>query len=336
MSFDASEVTIQGCPIFEEAIRHGGTLEWRGQEMSGEIVFTAMGTDGSQIGKVSGIPSKLSGGRKELRLEGEWPEAPLSIRAVLQPDKSRGPLTMSFRFARWHGQPIRQLAYFDQVADLFSALRDARESKFEWVVRGNPVFAATIPKDGLVGIGPYLQVLETLRKARRLAEHFNVNPPVPAGFDSEKAEEISLLHAIMFEGGFRERLPAARVSFTLASINRPGLRKLLAELDQHPAPLSMYPHDKQTFPFLDTEVVLEGVEHYITNVVYAGDRSALRRRLTTGRAVNLKMEFMTTTDSERMLQIKPPDQATGHIRVAPEGGKQKLSVRSKGQIRGTA
>jgi len=192
------EVQIHGSPLLERVLDRGGTLHVS-REVDCTIDLVARNAACTEMARVAGIPAKLTGGTEEFRMAGCLSGSPLAVSLGGRATRSLLPspvqLSVSFRPEAWIGQPIVRLAYFGQAASLFSALAEGAALGVECFHQGNRVFSAEGMAEGGRTVADVVHLINILRKARALANRFNVLPRFPSTLGKSEIEEIEELHS---------------------------------------------------------------------------------------------------------------------------------------------
>src|SRR5262249_54965197 len=146
--FGPDEIEATGSPLFTEAFKAGGILEFR-QPFEGNGSFLAVGKKGKILSRLYNIPGKLTGGHKEGKVDWELPGCPLNLTVTAKREGGAGPIRFGFDMRRWHGSPILLLPYFDQIAAFFEGVKDAVGIDLRCFLLGNEFFSGRIHEEDL-------------------------------------------------------------------------------------------------------------------------------------------------------------------------------------------
>jgi Domain of unknown function (DUF4365) len=225
--FQPGEVTVTGSRLLEQIEEAGCSLQ-AAVTLKGTLTVIACDAEAHELARLSDIPGRMAGGRKELWFKGELTNSPLAV--VLGPIAigAGGSLQVNFNFQRWDGQRLKHLAYFDRLHSFFRALPTCVTTTIECERDGNTVFSVTMPFRS----EPFLEViavyLEILWRARRVAEHFEINPVWTfEAFDRDEQDTAEQLYAVFFGSGWSQANPGVKLTTRLVgeSIRRDVLKE---------------------------------------------------------------------------------------------------------------
>jgi hypothetical protein len=296
--FGPDEIEATGSPLFTEAFKAGGILEFR-QPFEGTVSFLAVDRTGKVLSRLDNIPGTLTGGHKECRFEGGLPGAPLNLTVTAKREGGAGPIRFGFDMRRWHGSPILLLPYFDQIAPFFEGVKDAAGIDLRCYLLGNEFFSGRIREEdlgifkGLAGFLPFMS------KAREICRIAGISPLLNEKIDREKAQDIQHLYQLLTEGEFRQRMPGAKVTCSPPRAGVQNLLKMPAMLD---GPLVFATVEAQKIPFFGQGVEVGKLEHHFTHVKLASTKKELRESLSRGKAKYIKVTFACTEHSEQIVR----------------------------------
>ncbi len=305
------EVTIIGAPILEHAV--GGPLELGfTRKVDAELSLKVKRPSGELTDCLITMPAVIEGGHLEQRCKAELPRAPLSTAFKLEIDAAGNMLTCTLAVPtqRWSGQPIRYLAYFDQLVSLFDLLTEGSALLLECSILGNTAFtfaANACEFDFAAELRDYLALL---RKARLAAAELGVDPKLPHPLSFEQVQEIEDLHELLTDGEVRR--PGYKTRFTIQQLCE-GTRAILAK------PASDYPPGPfrstvkgPTFQFLGEQVDVGWVEFVLSHTDFASQYARLAREFHETDADTFEVVFEGTRDSELLVRRmeEPPDSST--------------------------
>lgn len=296
--FGPDEIEATGSPLFTEAFRAGGILEFR-RPIVGAVSFLAVDRTDRVLSRLDNIPGKLTGGHTECRFEGTLPGTPLNLTITANREGGAGPVRFGFDMRRWHGSAILLLPYFDQIAAFFEGVKDAAGIDIQCFLLGNEFFSGRIHEEdlgifkGLSGLLPFLS------KAREICRIAGVSPILNEKIDREKANDILELHKLLTEGEFRRKTPDAVVT---CPVSRAGVLHLLKMPLRIYAPLIFATLEAQVIPFFGEKVDVGKVEHQFTHLRVAATKKQLRERLAQTRAKEIKVAFVGNEQSEKIIR----------------------------------
>jgi hypothetical protein len=307
VTFAPGQVEASGSRLLAEILKEATTLQWS-RSFEATICVTAVDSSGAELARLDGIQGRFTGGTKELRFDGGLPSAPLGLEFTLRTDEigTTKSLVIGYRFdlAAWRGQPIRQLAYFDQIASLFLAMTKAEALRFQCSVRGNLWFSVTSRRGQLEELLRLVPLLDLLSKARRVARHFGVDPLLPADLSQGDVKEIEDLNWLLNSG----EPPRAGLGYALDACMMPNeARKLLQ------TPMGMdgtregplrFSGSREPFPFLRQRVDVGPIELTLTYPTLSVDRAGLEQLLHEGHET-ISVSWKGTAKSRASVRILP-------------------------------
>lgn len=295
------EFKMTGTPLLQEFAEHGGMIHWS-RKVQVALSLTALDADGSALGRIEHIPGELKGGLSEFQCECKLAGSPLVIRFPYKPSPEQrgGRIDMSFHLQPWHGQPLLQLAYFDQLHSVFGCIDCVEQMKVVGSERGNRLFSGSFLREGLNHLKHLSPLLECIRKARELARHFGVNPQLPSDFGLQHVSEIEEAYGLFRDGEYRK--PAAGLRVNL-DVPIPGIQNLLAgpDADLKLGTLTLH-REAEPFPFLGTGVDLGPIDFELTEARCELSREDLKRLVETSTSDMAELSFVGTAGSELILR----------------------------------
>lgn len=239
VQFAPGEARVTGSKLFER-IEQTGCLIQAGLDLPGSVTLLCRDKDGIEIARLTEIPGRFSGGRKEIWFDGGLSNSPLNVKCgPITPDEG-GATKMDINLKKWDGQPIKQLAYFNRIRSYFMELPRAAEAELECYFEGNSIFNATMTIPPQEFAGSLADYLKLLLKARKVSRHFKINPKWSVQkFDRNAQSDAEQLHAVFFENGWCEHQPNVELEcdFVRSSFqfdvakkaNKPGCVRLSSE-----------------------------------------------------------------------------------------------------------
>jgi hypothetical protein len=212
VAFQPGEVKVAGSKLFDP-IEQGGCAIQATVNLTVTFTVICQDEEGTALARLSDVPGMLSGGRKELWLDGGWVNSPLSLKLGPIAPSTGGSVQLSLDLHRWDGQLLNHLAYFDRLNEFFQTLPKSASASIECQRDGNVFFSATLPLQSQPFAVPLAGYLETLSKARKIAQRFSVNPTwTVEAFDENTQENADRLYAILFGTGWSEPMPNVRLT----------------------------------------------------------------------------------------------------------------------------
>lgn len=212
VSFEPGEVKITGSPLFESIERTGGKMQMA-VDLRVALSLTGRGADGTSLGGLSDMPGRLTGGRTEFWFEGHYERSPFQVRFGPVNETLSGSATFEFKWNRWDGQSVLQLAHFDRLQSFFHQLQNSTSIAVQCQQDGNPLFDCSIDLPRAEAVAQAAGNFDVLQKARRIAERFKINPKwSTAEFDIDARKTVEELYAVFFESGSSRPMPNCRLS----------------------------------------------------------------------------------------------------------------------------
>ena len=198
----SGEIEIEGSPLIKELFNPAaGSLELQfGVENPGSLHFIGNTPEGPKIIPIDG---RFRSGMKYLTFDGSLPNSPLGIsfeisrEAVLNAESFQS--AIRFSPSKWAGQPILQLAYFDQIKAFVEIFSGKPKPTMEIFIRGNSACKGETG-GGIPGVMQQMaRSIEWFCKCRWLAEHFQINPIMPPlnKLSTEQMDDIGELHDLL-------------------------------------------------------------------------------------------------------------------------------------------
>jgi hypothetical protein len=213
VQFDPGEARITGSKLFESFERVGGAMQ-AACDVPGTINLVCLDDQGHELARLSEIPGRFTGGKKEAWFEGGLENSPLRVKlGPLGQEVASGGCNFNITLARWEGQRLLHLAYFDRIYQFFKGLAQSAIGQAEGHVHGNSLFTANLPWNRPGFAVAFSRYLEFLHKARKVVQHVNVNPVWTfKAFDKDGQENVEQLYGIFFEGGWKEAMPKVELT----------------------------------------------------------------------------------------------------------------------------
>ena len=225
--------------------------------------------------------------------------SPVNMSFTVNPEKKQGPIRFGFDTKRWYGQPISVLAHFPQIEPFFQAVKRCAALHVDCSLWGNDLLGATIQADSLGSMKRVADFLAVLSKARSVACHYGVNPPLPPDFGPAHGREIEQLYQLMKDGEYRRKMPGARITLHPP---RAGVKRLLANAKNVGGPLEICPIEDQREPFLGIDVNVGKIKHIWTKTKLATRLATLKARLAHRGRKSIPVEFAALPTCEYVIQ----------------------------------
>ncbi len=232
VAFRPGEIKVTGSKLFDEIEQVGCAIQAM-IDLAGTLTLICRDGEERELARLSDVPGQFSGGRKELWFEGVLVNSPMTVKLGPIGLGMGGSVQLNLNLHRWDGQRLLQLAYFDKLNQFFQALPKSILSTIECQKDGNSIFCVTLPLQTQPFAAPLARYLETISKARSVAQRFNVNPAwTVKQFDQDAQETADQLYAIFYENGWSEPKPHVRLT---ANCIRKTLRLDVAKKAETPS-----------------------------------------------------------------------------------------------------
>ena len=261
-----AEVTPPDSPLFKKLMNgDNGHIHFKPERPDGfvQIILPA-----SQ--ETIQIDGKWRVGRKSIRFEGQLEKSPLRVQLRVEDWLEGSNAKISFdtpiSLVEWERQPVLQLAWFDQICSLISALANGDELTVKWFLNGTKVGDGRAFADNKnpmnASIGRINDAINLLNMIRQVATYYGANAVLPKWKDitCEVENTVEALDALA-NGQLREE-PISGICY-----------KILASphLDfpsKNTSPLlgTMKMNGCETFNFLGQEITVSNVEKSLANI----------------------------------------------------------------------
>jgi len=193
----ATELEVTGSPLFLGEERPS-TIQWS-RSFDVSVVLKRLDGAGHALGRLDLPQASLVGGLKELRYRADLPNLPLIFGFTIVRDTGMRMESICFDFdaARWCGQALPLLAYFEQIWSLLSDIQPGTPIRVECSSLGNHLFTANLDFAQLGGFANVPPLLSTIRKARFIAAHFKIAPTLSEPLTSETQLEIDEMYDLI-------------------------------------------------------------------------------------------------------------------------------------------
>jgi hypothetical protein len=230
------------------------------------------------------VPAVLTSGHQQFRLRGELADSLLEVETEGERGNPGSQVTLRFDFNRWHGVPVLALPFADQVTRFILAARQAKSMRLLCSYQGNRLVGGTTGQAAVRALDQFEVPADAIRRARLVAEHFQVNPVLPENFGRAEDLEVRRLFQLIEEGESRQPVGDARINLTVDHPSVAGLKEVAEQPAGRFAPLSFFSIDGRRLPFLGSEIEVGRLEDHFTQASLTSDRKELLRRLSKRRS----------------------------------------------------
>lgn len=283
ISFQPGEIKVTGSKIFESFEQFGGKIRCNAN-FAATLSFICYDCEGKELARLSDLPGRFTGGRKEMWFEGKLADSPFTIKAGPFTEHKGGSLQVNLDLSSWDKQPLRKLAYFDRLHRLFQALPQSARTIAEFQKSGNTVLSVPLSLQSLPFVVPLADYLEHLWKARKVSEWFDVNPLWTVdSFDRVSRKTADELYGVLLGNGWSQPSPKDRFTATF-------LRKTfrLDVVEKTPKPETIKLTTEPIYLFLGEKLEVQRLVYEYTNM-----------------KVNLEVDSKLTPGNSCLDQLKP-------------------------------
>ena len=159
-------------------------------------------------------------------------------------------MSLEFHPKAWQHERLVTLPHFASIYAFLTAALSGKDVSLGLYVQGNLLGMSKMSGTDLRTFEPALALLETLNKAKALAQHFKVDPVLPA-FSPEIGTSLAWideLHAVLFSNQYRALAPNVPIPFKTVK------RSVGQSLDTEIAPVILVSSDRDT-KFLTGEFI---------------------------------------------------------------------------------
>ena len=308
------ELTIEGSPLWEKIINEAKSFQMK-QQHRGFVNIVRLDGSGQRVACLEYLPCDIEGGRNEWRLETRFPYDLVTIGFSLDlrtiRDNTKKPVAMNSTFtyqtnlAAFPGRRLLSVHLPDPLPTIFLAIEDAARFRIELGIQGTGRFGGATLEQGANELFSWIGALyEALHKARAVAEHFKLDPRMPAKLRDEDLDQIEFLHDLI-QG--REVPSPRRFCEIRACVSCESLAATLNSFSTRPtSQISL--HSEANFPFLGETVHVDDVVHVISNPKMITRKSDIKRRLKAGPG-DIQIRFAETPESAHTVRLgSPPEE----------------------------
>ncbi len=202
--------TVKGAPLFE--IKKVGTIKFANEDRT-SVTLVARAANGNELLAIPRIEGLRTRAQKESRFESNDDSAVLHLGVVVEKDS--GSMELSFKFKAWYNCPLLRLNRFDEVVKIADAVVEGAVFSIEGFAESELVIGAIPDREVFVTLQGFLRFL---KRARELAEHFNVKPKLPRMITKEHEQDILRLWELAAKGSVTEIVNG---NFTVTVPNNP-------------------------------------------------------------------------------------------------------------------
>ncbi len=195
------EVAFVGMPLFQDVLNQSDEILMQIAEQRPASVNII--DCNNEFPAITHIDGKFITGTKFSRFVGNLANSPLAVSFELPHEylntRRSVDLSIEFSLSKWAGQPILNLTAFDQIKTFSETFSGKENAKIEIHVGGTSRVRGELGGKGMPIFDFIKESLEWLIKCRWLAEHFKVNPLLPAlnVFSRADFDHIQELHDVL-------------------------------------------------------------------------------------------------------------------------------------------
>ncbi|MFX0207957.1 MAG: DUF4365 domain-containing protein [Candidatus Hodarchaeota archaeon] len=204
--FSPEEIHVTGSNLFQEIFQNPDVAEFKlniANRVDAEILLSVEDEHESGQAKLPEIRGMLVSGKREIRFSGALRNTPFKIALTLQKDVELlqdFSLLLNFDLSTWEGQPVRQLAYFDQLYAFMQALLKHRYLKVVCEREGNHCFTGIrhITSDDSF-VTELVALLSRIDKTRFIAENLDRSFVFPSKeiFRKMNPEDLDIIYTLL-------------------------------------------------------------------------------------------------------------------------------------------
>ena len=197
----SAEVSFDGMPLFQDVLNQSDEILLQiAQKRPASVNIIS---SGDEFPAVTHIDGTFTTGTKFSRFVGNLPNSPLAVTFELPHahlDTRRSvDLSIEFSLSNWADQPLLNLAAFDLITTFSKSFSGQQNPKIEIFVDGTRRVRGELGGKGMPIFEFINKSLAWLIKCQWMAEHFKVNPVLPALDKLSKADfnRIEELHDVL-------------------------------------------------------------------------------------------------------------------------------------------
>ena len=301
VAFAPGEITVAGSPIFQDFNEAGGTLRVA-HDFDGTAMLVCLDSNDAEVRKWEDLPGMYRGGRAEHRFESTLPNAPFRVHAGPFGSNVQGSINVSADPIVWLNQRLRSVGYFDKTYTYFKDLLENPRIALEAYHQGNRLLRVVVDLRDAQKMRPFVAFLEIMRKARRVAEHFGIDPVCTeqnlSGADNLR--DIEITHDLLFADGYKYKYANAVVNITFDKSE--AARITDTERGLHD--LILYTNEDYGYPFMGVPITMGRLAVCLTDAKMNMSIKELKRRIR--RANGPLVEVCYTCSATSKYSIRKP------------------------------
>jgi hypothetical protein len=258
-----AQIRLAGSPLFDEfnGKANAELVLQFGEKIPGSITMQAA-TAGTAIN--IHIDGSYLVGSKRATFRGGLLDAPLSVECAI-PLPATPDASLSFKLGhpleRWYGQPVQQLAYFEQIASITEYLQKQGKVQTEIFCRGNLLVTGQIGAQESLINDKISDVFTWLRRCRAVAERYGIDPRLPdlSKVTNDEWDAVDDLFGLLAGGKMTKKDPGLSAKLTISGPTN----------DQHQFPMSgciRFDHQDAVIHLLGEAVHVGSLRTFYTNV----------------------------------------------------------------------
>ncbi|VTS05343.1 Putative uncharacterized protein OS=Desulfotomaculum carboxydivorans (strain DSM 14880 / VKM B-2319 / CO-1-SRB) GN=Desca_0945 PE=4 SV=1: DUF4365 [Tuwongella immobilis] len=261
--FAPGEVEFTGSPLFEEFNEVGGILRIV-HKFDATVTLICLDEEGKEVARSMEIQGVVEGGRDEKHFRSKESRSPVEFEFGPLTQGKGGSVKIRGDSNVWKDQPLRLASYFELTHRLFTALVEHNRLIVECHQQGNLIFKVTMRMDNLEKIRPFVNFLDVLDKARKVARHFNLNPVYSEEIwkDDESVDEIITAYNVVFNNSHQVNPENHVITVTFTKSEAEKIVKQDVDL----AGLKLYTSVDFKLPFMGNQLALGRLAVEATNV----------------------------------------------------------------------
>lgn len=168
------------------------------------------------------IDGSWKGGTETMHFAGSLPRSPLTVEVTVdrgENDDFAISVTTPLRWDVWEGQPVRHLAWFDDLHGLISTLATQQEVELTYFVEGVRVGSGLLTATSSEINANLHREFDWLARVKFLANHYEVDArlPKPTKISYQTERELDALRALTRGDSFQDEIPGATFGCSLES-----------------------------------------------------------------------------------------------------------------------
>lgn len=312
VEFAPGEFQITGSKLFEkisEDFASSKVVVKSARELRCQLSIFAIVDQKHDKPVLQNFTGQLTGGTKEIRLECQLPNSPITVKSEIVQNDNVVPLinskfSLNYDLNNWAGQSITHLSYFDAIWNLVEALKEGMDIRILWEVDGNPLFAGVPNTEGInCFLDQVYPFVFHLHKARIIANYLDVNPKLPAisKLSNKDFETVHLLWTIITQGEYRQTAKGSKASTCLTP--KKNFKKSILEENTESASLTLA-YNEPKIEFWGYLIPNWTYKYIFTNVALSKDSLKLVKEMDENHIGQLDLSWEGTDDAELIIKIE--------------------------------